>query len=27
VRPFYQFTENYPYLMYIDTKAWPQRIW
>ena len=27
VRPFYQYTEDYPYLMYIDKKAWPVRLW
>ena len=27
VRPFFQYTENYPYLMYIDKKDWPARLW
>lgn len=27
VRPFYQYTENYPYLMYIDRDRWPARLW
>jgi uncharacterized protein len=27
VRPFYQYTEFYPYLMYMDRKAWPAKLW
>jgi DUF1680 family protein len=27
VRPFFQYTENYPYLMYIDHDDWPAGIW
>jgi DUF1680 family protein len=27
VRPFFQYTEDYPYLMYIDRKDWPVRLW
>ena len=27
VRPFYQYTEDYPYLMYIDKQAWPVKFW
>ena len=27
VRPFFQYTENYPYLMYIDQETWPARLW
>ncbi|HEX3877610.1 MAG TPA: beta-L-arabinofuranosidase domain-containing protein [Bryobacteraceae bacterium] len=27
VRPFYQYTEDYPYLMYIDKKSWPVKYW
>jgi hypothetical protein len=27
VRPFFQYTENYPYLMYIDAEDWPARLW
>jgi len=27
VRPFYQYTEDYPYLMYMDLKAWPVQLW
>src|SRR6185312_4043357 len=27
VRPFYQYTEDYPYLMYIDKKEWPVHLW
>jgi uncharacterized protein len=27
VRPFYQYGENYPYLMYIDRDRWPARLW
>ena len=27
VRPFFQYTENYPYLMYIDHDRWPIRLW
>jgi hypothetical protein len=27
VRPFFQYTEDYPYLMYIDTKSWPVQLW
>ena len=26
-RPFYAYEEGYPYLMYIDRKAWPYRLW
>lgn len=26
-RPFYQYTENYPYLMYMDRDKWPTRLW
>jgi hypothetical protein len=27
VRPFFQYTEDYPYLMYIDKNAWPVKYW
>ena len=27
VRPFFQYTEDYPYLMYIDVKKWPVKYW
>ena len=27
VRPFFQYTEDYPYLMYIDRKSWPFQLW
>jgi hypothetical protein len=27
IRPFYQYTEDYPYLMYIDIRDWPVRLW
>ncbi len=27
VRPFFQYTEDYPYLMYIEKKEWPFRLW
>jgi hypothetical protein len=27
VRPFFQYTEDYPYLMYIDRNAWPVKYW
>ncbi|HZD05796.1 MAG TPA: hypothetical protein VE173_12790, partial [Longimicrobiales bacterium] len=27
VRPFFQYTENYPYLMYMDGEDWPARLW
>lgn len=27
VRPFFQYTENYPYVMYIDRDEWPKRLW
>ena len=27
VRPFFQYTEDYPYLMYIDAKSWPVKYW
>ncbi len=27
VRPFYQYTEDYPYLMYMDIKNWPAKLW
>lgn len=27
VRPFFQYTEGYPYLMYIDKQAWPAHLW
>jgi hypothetical protein len=27
VRPFFQYTEDYPYLMYFDRKEWPVRLW
>jgi DUF1680 family protein len=26
-RPFYAYEEGYPYLMYIDRKAWPYALW
>ncbi len=26
-RPFYAYKEGFPYLMYIDRKAWPYRLW
>jgi DUF1680 family protein len=26
-RPFYHFAEGFPYLMYIDAKAWPAELW
>ncbi len=26
-RPFYAYEEGFPYLMYIDRKAWPHRLW
>lgn len=27
VRPFYQYTEDYPYLLYLDRDAWPVNLW
>ncbi len=27
VRPFFQYYEDYPYLMYIDRDEWPVRLW
>ena len=27
VRPYFSFGENFPYAMYIDTKAWPANMW
>jgi len=27
IRPFFQYTEDYPYLMYIDRNAWPVKYW
>ena len=27
LRPFYDMPEDYPYLVYVDLKAWPQSIW
>jgi hypothetical protein len=27
IRPFYQYTENYPYLMYMDRDKWPTTLW
>jgi hypothetical protein len=26
-RPFFQYTENFPYLMYMDLKGWPVQLW
>jgi hypothetical protein len=26
-RPFYQYAEGFPYLMYIDRNAWPAELW
>jgi hypothetical protein len=27
VRPYFSFGENFPYLMYMDTKAYPMKMW